>query len=465
MSNKKLASIDLLVRGGTIITQNAHREIIEDGAIAIDKGLIVDIGSSADISEKYLPNQTINAENRYVFPGLINTHTHLFQVYMKGLGEGLPLYKWVEQVTAPTATAMSPRDGYLAAAVGVMESVRSGTTTVLNYMYSLPKSDLYQQVANAFEHIGARGILGWGFQDAGLEYGMPPAMVRPIDEALEDLSRFRQANTNECISFALAPGITFGCSRTGLERIKEYALEHSLLITLHINETPHDNKASMETYGLRNIPFLESLGFFEPRVLAVHCVHMEDSDVETFIRNDVGVSHNPISNMYLGSGAAPVVEMRKKGIAVGLAPDGAASNDSQDMMEVMKAAGLISKLSHLDPSAISAQHVLDMATIEGARAIGMEQEIGSLEIGKKADLFLFNSLRARSTPVHNPIRSLIYSSGQESVETVIINGKIVLKENQFVEFPEDEILTETQNSAVELSVRIGTNIHRRQHEH
>lgn len=255
MTVNKRNQADLLLLGGSIFTQNGDREVISDGGIAISGDAITEIAGSGVIAEKYQAPRTIDTTGKYIFPGLINTHTHLFQTFMKGLGEGLPLYEWVNKVTAPTTTAMGDRDGYLAAAVGLMESLQSGTTTVLDYMYPLPSSRLYHRVADAFGDLGIRGILGWGFQDAGQEYGLPASLSRPVRDGLEDLSNFREERDNPLLTTALAPGTTFGCSREGLKAMAEYAARHGLLLTVHVNETGHDDDAALKTHGFRNLPF------------------------------------------------------------------------------------------------------------------------------------------------------------------------------------------------------------------
>ncbi len=229
-----------------------------------------------------------------------------------------------------------------------------------------------------------------------------------------------------------------------------------MLLSLHVNETADDDQATLAEHGQRAVPFLEEIGFWGPDVLAVHCVRMQPEDIEILARHDVKVSHNPISNMYLGSGVAPIVEMRRAGLSVGLATDGAASNNSQDMLETLKCAGLVHKMAHRDPSAITAADVLDMATIDGARAIGQEERLGSLESGKQADLFVYNPYCARSVPVLDPVASLVFSAGTEGVVTTIVAGQVVLDEGQITTVDEEALLRECQAAAVALATRTGT---------
>jgi 5-methylthioadenosine/S-adenosylhomocysteine deaminase len=387
---------------------------------------------------------------------MINTHTHLFQTFMKGLGEGLPLYDWLKSVTAPSTVAMTLRDGYLSAVLGLLEAARSGTTTVVDYMYPLPTSELYPQVVQAFKDVHLRGILGWGLLETGDAHGLAPSMFRPVSEALTEVDDFRAHHCNELITLALAPGITFGVTREGLESIRDFASERRMMITLHANETDDDNRANLIDHGSPLIPFLEEIGFLGPDVLAVHCVKMTPEDIECFARHKVNVCHNPIANMYLGSGAAPVVEMRRQGLNVGLGTDGAASNNSQDMLEVIKCTGLMHKMAHLDPSTINAAAVLDMATNEGAAAVGLSDRLGSLEPGKKADLFVLDPLRAKSAPVLDPVASLVFSAGEDSIVMTIVNGEIILEDGQFTTVDEPLLLQECQQAAQDLMDRAGT---------
>ena len=451
-----MVEVDLVITGGTVITQNPDREIIDDGTVIIKGDSIEVVARSRDIAGDYEARRTVDASGKYVFPGLVNTHTHLFQTFMKGLGEGLTLYDWLRAVTAPSAAAMDERDAYLSAMVGLIEALHSGTTTTLEYLYGQPTTKLYPPVGRAFKDTGIRGLLGWGFIESGEQHGIATSMFRPTDDVLEDVDRLRVDLCSDLVGCALAPGISFGMTRRGLETIRQYATDNQILITLHTNETHDDNRACLADYGKENVPFLEEIGFWGPDVLAVHCVQMTPEDIEIFARYDVKVSHNPISNMYLGSGAAQILAMRDAGLTVSLAVDGAASNNSQDMLEVMKCTGLMHKLVMGDPAVINAADVMDMATIGGARALGMEDSIGSLEPGKKADLFIFDPLRPKSVPVLDPISSLVFSGGEDSVIMTVVNGEVVLEDNKITTVDEEAIFVEAQKAAWDLAKRAGT---------
>jgi 5-methylthioadenosine/S-adenosylhomocysteine deaminase len=452
--------VDLVIAGGTVITQNEQREIIGDGAVAVLGSEILALGRADALKAKYVARRTVDATGRLVFPGLINTHTHLLQTFLKGLGEGLRLYDWVRAVTGPSVPFMTERDAYLAAVLGALEALRSGTTTLLDYQYPLPNRALYRSVAASFRDVGLRGILAQGFTETGEQFGLPAYLFQRVEDALDEwdslTAELGSAPGFDLLRFGLSPAIVFGITPSGLERLRAYATERQMLLSLHVNETADDDQAVLAEHGKRAVPFLEEIGFWGPDVLAVHCVRMQQEDIEILASHEVKVSHNPVSNMYLGSGVAPIVEMRCAGLTVGLATDGAASNNSQDMLETLKCAGLVHKMAHRDPSAITAADVLDMATIEGARALGEGERLGSLEPGKQADLFVYDPYCARSVPVLDPVASLVFSAGAEGVVTTIVAGQVVLDDGQITTVDEAVLLRECQEAAVDLARRAGT---------
>jgi 5-methylthioadenosine/S-adenosylhomocysteine deaminase len=455
-----METVDLLIAGGTVITQNGGREIIPSGVVAVRGDCILAVGPAEELGARYTARRSLDATGCLVCPGLINTHTHLLQTFLKGLGEGLRLYEWVRVVTGPSVPCMTSRDAYLAALLGGLEAVRSGVTTVVDYQYPLPDRNLYRSVAQAFRDLGLRGTLALGMTETGDQFGLPAYLFEPVEEALSGwdalTASLQDEVAHDLLSFGLAPAIVFGITRGGLVRLRDYAAGRQMLLSLHVNETADDDRATLARYGMRAIPFLEEIGFWGPGVLAVHCVRMLPEDVDTLVRHDVKVSHNPVSNMYLGSGVAPVVAMRQAGLTVALATDGAASNNSQDMLETLKYAGLVQKMAHRDPSAMTAADVLDMATIDGARAIGQGDRLGSLEPGKQADLFIYNPASARSVPVLDPVATLVYSAGSEGVTATVVAGKVVLDGGRMANVDEPALLQECQEAARSLAQRAGT---------
>lgn len=452
--------VDLIIKNGAIVTVNKKKEILYDSAVVIDKGVIVDICTGSQVLDKY-PDaaKIIDAEGKVIFPGLINTHNHLFQSLLKGLGDDRVLSSWLVNVMFPSAAKLTNEDAYYGAMLGCMDGIRSGTTTVLDYMHAHPSEGLADGVIKGFNEIGIRGIFGRGYMDNGGDFGTPAAIMQNPKVIENDCVRLldKYHNTsNGRIKVWIAPAAVWLSSKESLLMTKRLADEYKTGISIHVSETPFDREATRQLHGSFDTDYLAELGIMGENVLLVHCVHLTQKDIRMIKCFDAKVSHNPVSNMYLSSGVAPVPQLIQAGITVGVATDGAASNNSNDMLEVLKSTALLQKVHHMDPTIITAEKVLEMATIDGARAIGLEDEIGSLEIGKKADLFIFNPmLSPKSVPMHNPVSTLIYSSTQNNVETVVIDGNIILDNGKF-NFDEYEILRKAQKIADDLSIKAQT---------
>jgi 5-methylthioadenosine/S-adenosylhomocysteine deaminase len=303
-----------------------------------------------------------------------------------------------------------------------------------------------------------RGRYSAAITDFGTEYGIKPEHIRPIDWYIDEYERlFRVCPASDRMAIWIAIGTIWTITEQGLKKIQDFAQKTGAPITIHINENWLDNQSSLDRFVKRTIPFMEEAGFLKPEVLAIHCVDLDDQDIELLARHDVKVSYNPISNMYLGSGVAPVTKMQKAGITISLGVDGAGSNNSQDMLETLKIAALLQKVDARDASIVDAQQVLDWATRGGARAIGLEKEIGSLEVGKRADLFVVAPNTAKIVPIHDPIATLVYSCGEENVVMTIANGKILMRDRVIQHYDEQEIIQNCQQAALALALRCGSN--------
>jgi len=453
--------LDILIKNGTVVTVDKERRIIEQGAVAIREDRIVDIGPAKDLIKKYQDaKKVIDATGKAVFPGLINTHNHLFQSLLKGLGDDRVLADWLVQVMFPSAAHLTVEEAYYGALLGCMDGIHSGTTTVMDYMHAHPGQGLADGVIKAFNELGVRGVLGRGYMDNGAEFGTPQAIMQDQktieDDCVRLLDTYHNSN-NGRIKIWIAPAAVWLSTKKALLMSKRLADAYQTGIAVHISETPFDREASKKLHGNWDIDILDELGIMGPNVLMVHCVHLTPRDIRMTKHYDAKVSHNPVSNMYLSSGVAPVPRMLEAGITVGIATDGAASNNSNDMLEVLKYTALMHKVHHLDPTIITAEKVLEMATIDGAKALGMEDEIGSLEVGKKADLFIFNpALSAKAVPIHNPVSTLVYSSSPANVETVIVDGNIIMENKELKTVEEGKLLAKIQKVAEDLSVKAGT---------
>jgi 5-methylthioadenosine/S-adenosylhomocysteine deaminase len=447
-----------LLTHATVVTMNPNRDVLEDGAIYLQDDRIVAVGATEAMLLHYPDAELMDCRDRVIIPGMVNTHTHLFQTLLKGLGDDRVLKDWFCGMTGPSATQLVPEDCYAAARHGCVEAIKSGTTTLVDFMYAHPRGQLTEAVIKAFQETGIRGIVARGYLTLGEEFGVPKPLIEPIDKALSDachlIEQYNQPGAR--VQVGLAPCMIWSVDQDTLDKTRRLASDLKALITIHISETPFELENSMQRFGMPDLQYLQQIGFLGPDVLAVHCVYCEGQDIDILKRHQVKVSHNPCSNMYLASGFAPIPEMLSQGVTVSLACDGPASNNNSNMIHTLKFGALIHKGYHRDPTIITAEKVLEMATIDGARAVGLEHEIGSIEPGKKADLVILKLDNVFVTPVHAPVSSLVYSALGNEPETVLVDGQIVMKNRQMVTVSEEEVMRESQKAADDLAKRAGT---------
>jgi 5-methylthioadenosine/S-adenosylhomocysteine deaminase len=445
----------------TLITMDPDRRVIDRGWLSIEADRIAALGAMTEYpaSAVTAEDRVIDLAGRHVLPGLVNTHTHLFQELLKGLGDDRVLVDWFRQVTGPSAVALQERDCYLAAKLGALEAIRSGVTTLLDYMYPHHQKGLSVPIIEALIETDVRAIFARGYIDYGREYGIPPELIEDYREVIADVeslhSRFEGANGGR-LRIGVAPCMIWSQTREGLMAVRELADAKRIPISIHVAETAYELSTSLQRFGKKDLAFLESIGFLGGDVLAVHCVHLDEMDLAILKARDVKVSHNPVSNMYLASGVAPIPEMISLGITVGLATDGSASNNNQNLLSQLKAAALLHKVHRGDATCMTAEKVLEMATIDGARALGLDDGIGSLEAGKKADLCAVNLKTAFAVPVHNPVSALVYSAIGQEAELVMVNGKILMEEGRLLLIDEAALLDEVTEAARKLAERAGT---------
>jgi 5-methylthioadenosine/S-adenosylhomocysteine deaminase len=446
-----VTDVDLRLLGGTIVTARADGLVLADGGMAISNASIVQIGARREIEARFEAKRTVDAEGMLVFPGLVDTHTHLYQTLLKGLGDDLPLMEWLDACTLPSIPHLTPRMCYVAAALGCIESLRSGCTTIFDYMVDHPDTQVYDAIMQAFDDVGIQGILGRGLRDRQAEATQVP--LPDIDAQLADCARL--VDTYGPRRIWLAPGATWALEEESLRRARHMANERGLRMSLHTDEVTFDSDESLRRFGQRTVPFLERIGFLGPDVLHAHCVHLTDEDCQILARHRACVSYNPVSNMYLGSGVPPIPRLLDLGVTVSLGADGAASNNSQDMLEALKVGALLPKVAWHDPAVLTAADAVRLATSGGAAALGCD-DFGTLEAGKRADLFVFDPLHAKSIPVHDPVSTLVYSSGEVNVRTVVVAGRVVLDDGRIVGVDETAVLREAQTLAEQLAQVAGT---------
>ena len=443
-----------IIFGATVVTMSPQKQLLNNGFLIIEGGMFSSIGEGSAYKDLVTENSAvIDAEGKFIYPGLINTHTHIFQTLLRGVGQDLPVWQWFEQVLDPTVVALTPEDAYLSAKLGAVEAIKSGTTTILDYNYPHPFPGMAEETIRAFQEVGIRSILARGIIDTGHVHKKIIHSTRDELEACEQLLIQYHHKDNDMVRIWLAPYAVFSTSKEAFIQSKEMAANYDTWLTVHA-ATPSSIESSIRLYGVEDAVFENDIGFLGPNVLAVHCCGPLSDQVMNILRDrDVKISHNPVSNAYLGEGIAPISAMLKKGIHVSIATDGPASNNNQDMVSALKYTALLQKVSHLDPSVISAEKVLEMATIEGAKCIGMEGLIGSIEVGKRADLFILNPWMSNTVVFHDPIGCLVYSATPENIETVIVNGEIIMDKREVCTVDEKETMVKADFAAKKLLKR------------
>jgi len=427
-----------LIKDGYIITMDAQRRILGRGSVAIDGDKITAVGKDV----KGRADTVIDARGKVVLPGLINAHTHLSMTLLRGAADDMPLMEWLETKIWPIEKNLTADDCYVGALLGCLEMIKSGTTCFADQYFYM------EDVARAVEKAGLRGVLSRGI----IELGDPKKRETTIREG-EKLVKTCHGKANGRILTMFGPHTAYTCSPECLMQVKELAKKYKVGIHTHISESQDEVDKIMKKYGKRPVEHLDSIGFLGPEVLAAHCVWLTEREITIIRKQGVKPVHNPVSNMKIACGVAPVPEMLAAGMPVALGTDGAASNNSLDMFSEMKFAALLSKAHKLDPTVLPAQVVLEMATINGAIALGIQDKIGSLEVGKKADIVMVDMKKPHLAPLHNVISHLVYSAVGGDVDTVVVDGKVLMRECRVLTLDEVKVVEDTQKAADDLLAR------------
>jgi 5-methylthioadenosine/S-adenosylhomocysteine deaminase len=437
--------ISLIVIGGTVVTENPSHQVLSPGAVAINGGEIVAVDRPETIAARFTAAETIDARRHVVMPGLINTHTHAPMVMYRGLADDLALMDWLQKYIFPAeAKTVSPEMVRIGTRLAALEMIESGTTTYADMYY------FEEEVARATRDAGLRGVLGQTIIQFPVADAKTPAIGLERAEAF-----LRQFKDDALITPAVAPHAMYTNDRATLLACVDLARRHLAPVIIHLAETEDEVRIARERHQATPTAYLESIGFWGPRTLAAHGVWVTDEDIQILKRRSVGVAHNPESNMKLASGAAPVGKYLAAGVALGLGTDGAASNNDLDMFEAMRQAAFLAKLSTKDPTAVPAQTALDMATVGGARALGMSNDIGSLEAGKRADLIVVSMDSARQTPMYDPVSHLVYVTRGDDVQTTIVNGKVLMKDRQVLTLNRAAVIANANRIAQKVRDAVG----------
>ena len=437
---------DVMITGGTVVTMDASGTVYADGAIAIIGDGLAMVGPRADVERKYQGAQTIDAKGGLILPGFINGHTHVPMTLLRGLHDDVTLNDWLQKYIFP-AEAKNVNEDFVrwGTRLALAEQIRAGVTTFADMYY------FEDAVAEETKAAGMRGVLGETFID------FPAPDNKNESQMLAYTERFLQKwQGDPLIHAAPAPHSIYTCSQKTLKDAAALARKYHAPILIHVAEMKKEWDDSEKQNGMSPVQYLDKIGVLGDDVVAAHCIFVDDADRKILAQRRVGCVHNPSSNMMLASGVAPVPEMRSAGVAVGLGTDGpAGSNNDLDLMEEMDLAAKLAKITKMDPRALNAKAVVEMATIDGAKALHMDKEIGSLEKGKKADLVLISLDEPNAVPMYDIYSQLAYALKASDIETVVIGGRIVMHERKLQTVNAEQAMSKAREYKKRIAASLG----------
>ncbi|MDN5364619.1 MAG: 5-methylthioadenosine/S-adenosylhomocysteine deaminase [Eubacteriales bacterium] len=422
----------LLLRG-TVVTLT-ETGILNPGEVAIEGEDIVHVGPSGTTPPDFKVEKVLGGEDYLIIPGFVNCHTHIAMTLLRSYADDLPLMTWLEEKIWPVEAKLSGEDVYWGTMLGIVEMIRSGTTAFADMYFFM------DEVARAVEESGIRASLSRGLIGVG-----PNA-----DEALaENVSLYENWHNRAGgrITVMFGPHAPYTCPPDYLRKVMAAAEKVGAPIHIHVAETRAEEEGIVRDYGKRPVRHLADIGLFRLPTLAAHCVHLNEEDMEILRQHDVRVAHNPQSNLKLASGIAPVPALLQKGVTVGLGTDGASSNNNLDMLEEVRTAALLHKGTSGDPTVLPAEEALAMATREGAKALFIDDRVGTIAAGKKADLVLVNTRRCRFYPHHDPVANLVYAATAQDIDTVMVNGRILMEKGELTTIDEEKVLAMAEKCA------------------
>jgi 5-methylthioadenosine/S-adenosylhomocysteine deaminase len=429
--------VSLVVVNGTVVTMDGAGRVIPNGAVAIDGPDIVAVDTSDAIQRQYRGADTVDAAGQVVLPGLINTHTHAPMVLFRGLADDLALMEWLTKYIFPAeAKTVSPEFVRAGTRLAALEMIQSGTTTYTDMYY------FEEEIAKETKTAGLRGVLG----QTVIQFPVADAKT-PADALARAETFIKMFKGDPLITPAVAPHAIYTLDGPTLMAARALSMRYGVPTLIHLAETRDEVKVAQEQYKASPVGYLDRLGFLGPGVVAAHGIWVSEPEIAVLRQRGVGMSHNPESNMKLASGTAPVPGYLAAGVAIGLGTDGAASNNDLDMFDAMRTASLLHKLQTGDPRAVGARTALEMATIGGARALGMGDRLGSLEPGKRADVIVVAMDSARQTPMYDPISHLVYTTRGDDVRTTIAHGRVLMRNRKVLTLKEASVLAEARGWA------------------
>jgi 5-methylthioadenosine/S-adenosylhomocysteine deaminase len=434
----KAKSADILVENGTVLTLNPNDTEISNGAVAISKDTITAIGPAIEFSDWSI-SRVIDANGGIIMPGLINSHTHASMTCFRGLADDLQLMTWLNEHIFPAEAKLDDNKVYSGALLACAEMIMSGTTCFCD-MYLFEDA-----VARAAKQAGVRAVVG------EVLYDFDSPNYGPIEKGFEYTQTLIDTwKDDPLVTIAVEPHSTYLCGSQLLKKAFDLSQANGLPLVIHLAESKSEVEQIKERYGRTPVEHLAEIEILAPNVLACHCVELTENDICLLQRFDVKVAHNAESNMKLASGVAPIPEMLNAGICVGLGTDGCASNNDLDLFLEMDTVAKLHKAKTLDPTAMDARTVLKMATIQSARALGLDRVTGSLEVGKKADLIVIDTNKPHLTPIYNPVSHLVYAALGSDVTTSIINGRVVMEDRELKSLDLKKVMADVNEIAAEI---------------
>lgn len=444
-ANTDTDQIDLIVLGDYVVTMDASGSVIENGAVAVDDGSIVAIGSANEITASYSSAETLNGTDRIVMPGLVNGHSHAAMTLLRGVADDLALMDWLNNYIFPAEVEfVDPEFVRIGTELACWEMIRGGTTTFVD-MYYYP-----DVIAEVVESCGMRAMIS----ATVIDQRSPDAesAADSIQKGIAFIERWQ--NRNSRITPIFGPHAIYTLNAEQLKATRAAAMEYGVGISIHMSESPFELQYSKDTFGMTSVELYESIGFFEGPTIAAHMVWPTKKEIEILAARKVGVIHNPTSNMKIASGISPVAEMLQAGVRVGLGTDGAASNNDLDMWEEMRLASFLQKVDRMDPQVLPASTVLSMATSGGAVAVGLGDTAGAISVGKRADLIQVAFDDVHHVPTYDVISHLVYVTDEQDVASVIVEGKVLMKEREMLTIDTERVRAEAKALAKQIQAAL-----------
>lgn len=436
-----------LIKNAVVLTMNAARQVYRDGAVAFDGDSIVEVGKTADLLDKYTYDEVIDAHDKLVMPGFVAAHVHLFQTLYRGLGDDLPLADWLLKCIYALSYHLDEDASRVGAELSALELMRSGVTTYVDSHYITRDKRCYDGIAAGTLRTGIRGVIVRS--TVNNPETTPEPFLEPIDVAQKECARVIEAYhgyQDGLLSVRVEALNESSATPDMIRAMYDVSRQYNVGMSMHLAETNVRYQSTIDRFGKTPVGFLNDLGVLGSHLLLAHCVWLTKTDMALLSSSGSNVVYNSVSNQYLADGIADIPSLLRAGINVALGPDGAASNNNLNMFNVIKSAVLLQRANTLDVLSLTAEQALEMATINGAKAIGMEDKIGSLEAGKKADILILNLNDGTMTPKLSCISNIVYSANCSAVDTVIVNGRTVLTDDHFTTVDEAAVYADANKT-------------------